>query len=167
MAKVTDPNDLLVHDLMTALTAEKEIQRLLTRMSREANDRELKSRLKEHAQQTREHVKNVQQVLKSMGAKQTAAPAPVVEGIEREYDAFAGEAADDVTADVVDLAALSVATHIEHAEIALYEGMIAMARSAGMREAVGPLQQNLRDEQAMLRDGKAHVKRLSKQAVTA
>ncbi len=167
MAKVSDPTDLLVHDLMTALTAEREIQRLLTRMSREANDRELKTRLKEHAEQTRAHVKNVQQALKKVGAKQQTVPAPAIEGIERQYEAFAAEAADDVTADVLDLATLSVASQIEHAEISLYEGLLAKARSAGLREVTQPLEQNLKEEQAMLRDGKAQVRRLAKQAVQA
>jgi ferritin-like metal-binding protein YciE len=167
MPKVTDPNDLLLHDLATALTAEREIQKLLTRMSRETNDREVKDRFKEHASQTREHVKNVQEAFKAVGARQQTTPAPAIEGIEREYDAFAGDAADDVTADVLDLAALSVAAQIEHAEISLYEGLIAMARAAGQRDALGPLQKNLKDEQAMLRDGKAHVRRLSKQALRA
>jgi ferritin-like metal-binding protein YciE len=167
MPKVTDPNDLLVHDLTKALTAEKAVQKLLTRMSRETNDRELKTRFKEHAQQTREHVKNVERVLKGMGGKTASTPVPAIEGIERQYEAFAAEAADDVTADVLDLATLSVAAQIEHSEIALYESLIASARAAGLKEAVKPLEQNLRDEQTMLRDGKAHVRRLSKQALRA
>ena len=167
MPKVSDPNDLLVHDLATALTAERSIQKLLTRMSRDANDRELKTRLKEHAQQTRQHVKNGEQAFKRAGAKQETTPAPAIEGIEREYDAFAGEAAADVTADTLDLAALSVAAKIEHAEIALYESLLAMARSAGQREVLEPLERNLREEQAMLRDGKAHVRRLARQATRA
>ncbi len=167
MPKVTDPNDLLLRDLAAALTAEKEIQKLLTRMSREANDRELKTRLKQHADQTRQHVKKVEQVLDKVGGKRETIPMPAVEGLERQYEAFAGEAADDVTADVLDLAALSVASQIEHTEISLYEGLLTQARSAGLGDAVEPLKQNLREEQEMLRDGKAHVRRLSRQAVRA
>jgi ferritin-like metal-binding protein YciE len=51
----------------------------------------------------------------------------------------------------------------EHYEIAAYEGLIAMARSLGESEAVGLLEENLKEEKETLRQAEKISKRLGKE----
>ncbi len=58
------------------------------------------------------------------------------------------------------MVALGSAAATEHHEIAAYETVLTLAESAGARELVEPLEQNLRQEQNMLQQVQRLAKRL-------
>jgi ferritin-like metal-binding protein YciE len=161
-AKVSDPHDLLVHKLSVLLTTEREIERMLPTLEKEAHDDELKQGFRRHLEETREHVRNVEQAFSVLGARAQGTPAPAVKGLEEQYKSFASAAADDVQPDVLDAVSADAAAATEHHEIAAYEGTITLARGLGLSGVADVLQQNLEQEQAMLQGVKSVSDRLSK-----
>jgi len=162
-AKVSDPHDLLVHKLSVLLTTEREIERMLPTLEKEAHDDELKQGFRRHLDETRAHVRNVEQAFSVLGAQPQGTPAPAVKGLEQQYKSFASAAADDVQPDVLDAVSADAAAATEHHEIAAYEGAITLARGLGLSGVAEVLGQNLEQEQAMLQGVKSVSERLSKQ----
>jgi ferritin-like metal-binding protein YciE len=162
-AKVTDPHDLLVYKLSVLLTTEREIERALPTLEKEAHDDELKQGFRRHLEETREHVGNVEQALSVLGVQAQGAPAPAVKGLVEQYKAFASAATDDVQPDVLDAVSADAAAATEHHEIAAYESAITLARGLRLSGVADALEQNLEQEQTMLEGVKSVSERLSKQ----
>lgn len=160
--KVTDPHDLLVHKLSVMLTTEREIERMLPTLQREAHDDELRQRFERHLEETREHVRNVEQAFQVLGAQPQGTTAPAIEGLKAEHKGFASAAADDVLPDVLDAVSTGSAAATEHHEIAAYEGIITLAEGLGLSGVAEALRHNLEEEQQMLQDVKSIGERLSK-----
>jgi ferritin-like metal-binding protein YciE len=156
--QITDPTKLFVHELSDILTAERAIAQMLTTMQSTASDDKLADRLGQHVEETKRHAQNVEEVFAALGERPTAARCPAIEGIKGELEQVAGEAS---TPDLTDLVGVGIGARMEHYEIASYEGLIAMAKAMGQTKAIRLLENNLKDEKAMLRDGKAVARRLT------
>jgi ferritin-like metal-binding protein YciE len=154
--KVTDPHDLLVHKLKVLLSTEREIEQMLPKLEREAHDEELKQGFRRHLEETKRHVKNVEEAFKVLGEKPQATTAPAIKGLKTQHEGFASAAADDVLPDVLDAVSAGSAAATEHHEIAEYEGAITLANGLGLSGVSEVLQENLRDDQQML-SGVNHV----------
>jgi ferritin-like metal-binding protein YciE len=160
-SKVTDPHDLLVHKLSVLLTTEREIERMLPTLANEAHDDELRDGLERHLEETRQHVRNLEQAFEILGAEPQGTSAPAIEGLHAQHESIASSAADDVLPDVLDAVSTGSAAETEHHEIAAYEGVITLAKGLGLLGVAQALHQNLEDEQQMLRDVKRISERLS------
>jgi ferritin-like metal-binding protein YciE len=160
--KVTDSHDLLVHKLAVLLSTEREIEKMLPTLEREAHDQELKQGFHRHLDETRRHVKNVEEAFKVLGEAPQGTTAPAIAGLKTQHQGFGSAAADDVLPDVLDAVATGSAAATEHHEIALYEGVITLARGLGLSGVAEALQENLREEEQMLEDVKHIAERLSK-----
>ena len=160
--KVTDPHDLLVHKLSVMLTTEREIEKMLPTLGKEAHDDELRQGFERHLEETRGHVRNLEQAFQVLGAQPQGTAAPAIEGLKAEHKGFASAAADDVLPDVLDAVSTSSAAATEYHEIAGYEGIITLAKGLGLSGVAEVLQQNLDEEQQMLEDVKRISQRLSK-----
>jgi ferritin-like metal-binding protein YciE len=66
----------------------------------------------------------------------------------------------EISEDLVDMVDAGAAARIEHYEIAAHSGLIEMARALGEREAVGLLEQNLKDEREALHEVESVIKKL-------
>jgi ferritin-like metal-binding protein YciE len=161
-AKVTDPQDLLVHELKVLLSTEREIERTLPKLEREAHDEQLKEGFRRHLEETRRHVENVEQAFQVLGEAPQGTTAPAITGLRTQHEGFASAAADDVLPDVLDAVSAGSAAATEHHEIALYEGAITLAQGLSLSGVAEVLQQNLREEEQMLADVKQISERLSK-----
>ena len=164
MAKVTDPMSLFEYKLGVALAGEKAVERMLRTLAKEANDAQLRSGFERHADETREHIRNVEQVFERVGRSASAGKAPAAEGLELQHKAFAAEADETVLPEVLDLVAVGSAIATEHHEIATYETLIALAESLGASDAVPLLRENLAQEQNMLEQAKTVGQRLGSMA---
>jgi ferritin-like metal-binding protein YciE len=160
--KVTDPHDLLVHKLSVMLTTEREIEKMLPTLAREAHDDELRQGFEHHIEETRGHIRNVEQAFQVLGAQPQGTTAPAIDGLKAQHKGFASAAADDVLPDVLDAVSASSAAATEHHEIAAYEGIITLAKGLGLSGVADALQQNLEEEQHMLEEVKRVSERLSK-----
>jgi ferritin-like metal-binding protein YciE len=160
--KVSDPHDLLVYKLRVLLSTEREIERMLPKLEREAHDGELKEGFRRHLEETRQHVQNIEQAFEVLGESPQATTAPAIQGLKTQHEGFASAAADDVLPDVLDAVSAGSAAATEHHEIAEYEGAITLAEGLGLSGVAEVLQQNLQDDQNMLEGVKQVAQRLSK-----
>jgi ferritin-like metal-binding protein YciE len=160
-ANAQEARELFLHELGDVLTAEKTIAKMLPQMKKTASNAKLTDRITQHEKETKRHVTNVEAVFRALGAKPKAVRCPGIEGIKAEYDEARG---DGGSAAITDLQMLGIGARVEHYEIASYEGLVTMAKAMGESKAAKLLEQNLKDEQAMLRDGKTITRRLAGQA---
>ena len=160
MAEIETPRELFLHELGDILYVERKLSdEVLPKLIGEVQDDELRKGLENHLEQTRQHVTNVEQVFDSLGEEPQAEKCIGFEGLKKEHDQLLEEAGPDL----VDLVDTGAAARTEHYEIAAYEGLIPMARALEEREAVGLLEENLKQEKEALREVESVAKRLSKE----
>ena len=163
MAKLREPQQLFALKLSKLRTAEREILEILQTQQKEANDPELKEGFKRHAQETRQQIKNVEQALKALGQKPQETKERIVEGVRGEHNEFMRNGAEP---QLIDAFLAGSATHVEHHEISSYEDLILMADAMGEEDIVALLQENLDQEQNMLREVQRASQRLVQQVAT-
>jgi ferritin-like metal-binding protein YciE len=153
--------ELFVHELSDAMSAEQQILKMLPELQKEALHPELKQALKEHEQETKGHVKNLQAVFTQIGEKPEETTCFGVKGLADEHQALHEE---DPSPEMLELANVSGAEKTEHYEIVTYTGLVQMAKDLGEKESAQLLQEILDQEKAMAKRVEALSKELSKQA---
>jgi ferritin-like metal-binding protein YciE len=161
---MTTPRELFVHELSDAMSAEQQILKMLPELQKEAQMPEVKQALKEHEQETRQQVKNLEAVFKQIGEKPEETTCYGIKGLAEEHQALHEE---DPAPPVLEMANLSGAAKTEHYEMVMYTGLIQMAKDLGEREAAQLLQENLDQEKAMAKRVEAFAKEAGKQAKAA
>ncbi len=162
---MTEPRELFLHELGDMLTAEKTIEKALPKLRQEATDDALARGFEHHLDETRQQIENLERVFESLGERPKAERCPGIEGIKAEHDEFMRERKP--TEAICDLFLTGAAARTEHYEIAAYTGLVEMARALGERESALLLEENLRQEQEMLRAVESSSKRLMKQTLGA
>jgi ferritin-like metal-binding protein YciE len=138
-------NDLFVHQLQDIYYAEKQLEKALQKMSGKAIDKQLKQGFLTHLDETKTHVKRLEEVFRMHGAEVKAVDCPAIDGIIEEADDVVGEVADDT---VLDAALINAAQAAEHYEIARYGSLIAWAKQLGRNDCASILQKTLDEEKA-------------------
>jgi ferritin-like metal-binding protein YciE len=156
-----DPRALFLHELGDVLYAERTLVKTLPKLQEEASDEELAVGFEEHLDQTRQHVKNVEQAFESLGEKPTAEKCPGIEGIKKEHDDFVAN--ESPSQDVLNAFLTGAGARTEHYEIAAYEGLVTMAEAMGETEVVELLTENLEQEKTALEKLNTIGKRLAQQ----
>src|SRR6267142_2557429 len=118
-------DDLFVHTLRDIYYAENQIVKALPDMIEKATDPQLKQGFQSHLQETKNHVKRVEEVLEMHGVEAKGVDCPAIDGIIEEADDVAGEVADK---QVLNAALAAAAQPVEHYEIARYGTLIAWAK---------------------------------------
>jgi ferritin-like metal-binding protein YciE len=160
MAAMSDPRELFLHELGDVLYAENTLVKALPKLAEEASDEELTLGFEEHLQETRQHVKNVEQVFEQLGEEPKAEQCPGIDGIKKEHDDFVSK--ESPSQDVLDSFLTGAGARTEHYEIAAYEGLVTMAEAMGETQVVELLTQNLEQEKAALEKLQTIGKRLAK-----
>jgi len=138
-------NDLFVHQLQDIYYAEKQLEKALQKMSGKAIDKQLKQGFLAHLDETKTHVKRLEEVFRMHGAEVKAVDCPAIDGIIEEADDVVGEVADDA---VLDAALINAAQAAEHYEMARYGSLIAWAKQLGRNDCASILQKTLDEEKA-------------------
>ena len=138
-------NDLFVHQLQDIYYAENQLVKALPTMADKATDPQLKQGFLTHLDETREHVKRLEQVFRMHGAEIKAVNCPVIDGIIEEADDTAGEVEDKA---VLDAALINAAQAAEHYEITRYGSLVAWAKQLGRNDCASILQKTLEEEKA-------------------
>jgi len=138
-------NDLFVHQLQDIYYAEKQLEKALQKMSGKAIDKQLKQGFLAHLDETKTHVKRLEEVFRVHGAEVKAVDCPAIDGIIEEADDVVGEVADDA---VLDAALINAAQAAEHYEMARYGSLIAWAKQLGRNDCASILQKTLDEEKA-------------------
>jgi ferritin-like metal-binding protein YciE len=159
MAQLSDPQELFAYKLGTALAAERKVHTELGKMEREAQLPELKQGFARHREETEQQIRNVEQALEAIGAPTTAHDDLVAKAIAQQAEQMLGR----VDESLVDAVLAAGAAETEHHEIAMYDGLIAMAGKMGQEDVVALLQENLEQELQTLRDIETVTERLAQQ----
>lgn len=138
-------NDLFLHQLQDIYYAEKQLEKALHKMAGKAIDQQLKQGFLTHLDETKGHVKRLQDVFTMHGAQAKAVDCPAIDGIIEEADDVVAEVADD---SVRDAALINAAQAAEHYEIARYGSLIAWAKQLGRNDSASILQKTLDEEKA-------------------
>jgi ferritin-like metal-binding protein YciE len=161
MLQRTTPRDLFLHELGDILYVERALaEETLPRLIEEVSDREFRSGLESHLEQTRQHVANVEQVFELLGEEPEVEKCIGFEGLKAEHDQLVEESSTSLI-DIVDVGA---AARTENYEIAAYEGLRRMAKAMGEDRAVDLLDENLKQEKETLREVEKIATRLSKES---
>ena len=160
--QMKDPRKLFLHELGDVLYAERTLVKTLPKLQKEASDDELAEGFGKHLEETRQHVKNLEEAFKALGEPAKAEKCPGIEGLKKEHDEFVSN--ESPSPDVLNAFLTGAGARTEHYEIAAYEGLVTMAEAMGENQVVRLLNKNLAQEQKALRKMQTIGKRLAKQA---
>jgi ferritin-like metal-binding protein YciE len=137
--------ELYVDELKDLWSAEKQILEALPKMIKAASAKPLKQGFRVHERQTREHVRRLERIFKSLDASPRGKKCVGMEGLLKEGSELIKERPE---ADVLDAGLISAAQHVEHYEMAGYGTVRTWARLLGHGDHARWLQQTLNEEGA-------------------
>ena len=149
MTQMTEPRDLFLHGLKDMYYAEKTIVKKLPGMIEEATDAELMEGLRNHLEQTKGQVDNLERVFEELGEEAQGEKCPGIEGLVVEHDEFVEK--EQPTPQILDTFLTGAAARVEHYEIAAYRGLVESAKAMGEDSAARLLEQNLAQEHEALK----------------
>ncbi len=138
-------DDLFVHQLKDIYYAEKRITKALPDMISKASNPQLKQGFQDHLEETKNHVKRVEQVFQMHGLQPATVDCPALDGIIEEAEEVESEVAHK---SVMDAALIAAAQAVEHYEMTRYGTLIAWANKLNRPDCARVLQQNLEEEKA-------------------
>src|SRR6478609_5061789 len=138
-------DDLFLHGLQDIYYAEQQITKGLPKMIDLATNRDLKSGLQMHLEETGKQIERLEKVFEKLGQKPSGTTCPAIDGLIKEADATAGEIEDKA---VLDAGIVANAQAIEHYEIARYGTLIAWAEALEHDDVVRLLTTNLNEEKS-------------------
>ena len=136
--------EIFEHTLQDVYYAENAITKALPKIAKAAKSAELKKAAEEHLSETKEQIKKLDQVFKSIGKKPSGEKCDAIEGLIKEADSLMEEA--EGTA--LDAGLLAACQAVEHYEIARYGSLREWAKELGHTEAHTLLTQILDQEKA-------------------
>jgi len=137
--------ELYVEELKDLWSAEKQILQALPKMIKAATAKPLKQGFRVHERQTKEHVRRLERIFKSLDASPRGKKCVGMEGLLKEGSELIQERPE---ADVLDAGLIAAAQHVEHYEMAGYGTVRTWARLLGHRDHARLLQQTLNEEGA-------------------
>src|SRR5918912_2779506 len=117
---VETPRALYVHKLGAALKMENKILEMLPQLEEAARDGQLQQQLRKHQQETKAHVRNLEQVFRALGEEPDEQACPTIEGLEKEGQSMLSQVDESLNDAVI----LSGVVETEAHEIAVYDGLI-------------------------------------------
>jgi ferritin-like metal-binding protein YciE len=143
---LTTPRELFVHELSDAMSAEQQILKMLPELQNEVLNHEVQEALKTHEEETKQQIRNIQEVFRQLGETPEATTCYAVKGLDEEHKALLKE---QPSPEILEMANLSGAAKTEHYEMAMYTGLVQLAKDLGENEAAQLLQDNLDQEKEM------------------
>lgn len=145
MEKMDSLRDLYVEQLKDLYSAETQIVKALPKMADAATHPELKNGFEKHLEQTRGHVRRLEQIFDDLGESPKGVHCKGMEGLLKEGDEMLKARATD---DVKDAGLIAAAQRVEHYEIAGYGTVRTFADRLGQPEHARLLQDTLDEEGA-------------------
>ena len=136
-------DDLFVHTLRDVYYAENQIVKALPKMIDKATDEELRIGLSDHLDQTKNHVRRLEQVFQMHGVEIKGVDCPAIDGILKEADEVVADVADK---EVLDAAIIASAQAVEHYEITRYGTLATWAKQLGREDCASILVETLDEE---------------------
>ena len=137
--------DLLVAQLEDLYDAENQLVEALPKMAKTAASKQLKAAFESHWEETKNHVKRLEQCFKSLGKTAKGKTCQAMKGLVKEGSEMISEWGSD---EVRDAGLIAAAQRVEHYEIAGYGCVRTWARQLGKEEVVRLLDQTEKEEKA-------------------
>ena len=143
--KLKTLHDLLVDELKDLYSAENQLVKAIPKMAKAASNSDLRAGFEKHLEETRGHVKRLEQVCEELGVNPKGKKCAATEGLVKEGKELMEE---DATPGVRDAGLIAAAQKIEHYEIASYGTVCTWARELGYSDMAETLQETLDEEKA-------------------
>jgi ferritin-like metal-binding protein YciE len=163
VSEINDARALFVHQLGEALNMERTVLTMLKRNREAAQDTEVEQLFADHLAETEGQVANLEQAFSALGEEAAGHTCYGMDGMKKE----AQDMIEKITPELLDGALTAGATHVEHYEIATYEGLLKHAEAMGEEDVVALLQENLEQEQQTLAKVESAAARLAQRAATS
>ncbi|MDQ0212409.1 hypothetical protein BMF89_01660 [Arthrobacter sp. SRS-W-1-2016] len=147
--------------LGSALTMEHDSLDMLGELESAATRQELKVLFREHANETRQQITNLEQCFQLLGEEINTSPSPTTKGLAKEGKSTIGKTDDSL----VDAVVLAGALETEHYETAVYEILITNAEARGAADVAQLLSQNLEQEKAAIEKIKTAAQQIAGEGI--
>ncbi len=141
--QVDSLEQLYVDQLRGIYDAENQLVRSLPKMAKAASSPELRTAFEQHLEQTREHVRRLDEIFRSLGHPSKGRSCKAMIGLIEEGEEIVKL---DTEPSVRDAGLIAAAQKVEHYEIASYGTLRTFAEFRGDRQAAQSLQETLDEE---------------------
>jgi ferritin-like metal-binding protein YciE len=146
LGKVKSLRELFGIELCYAYDCERKlVDKGLPSMIEHAGSPELRTALQQHLQETKNHITRLSRVFSVFGMEAKTKDNDILDEI---MSAAKDSIANIEDSPLRDAAMIVNGNQVEHYEIALYGSLVAFARSLGLQDAIGSLEQTLQEEKA-------------------
>ena len=135
--------ELYIDELRDIYNAENQLVKALPKMAKAATSDELRSGFEQHLEQTKGHVKRLEEIFSELDEKPTGKKCKGMQGLIEEGKEMIDEDLED---EVLDAGLISAAQRVEHYEIAAYGCVRTFATILGEDSAAELLEQTLEEE---------------------
>jgi ferritin-like metal-binding protein YciE len=136
-------SDLLIEQLQDLYDAEHRLIDALPKMRDAATSSQLKTAFDMHLEETRGHVRRLENVFSQLGIAAERQTCPAMKGLIKEGQEMIDAEGDPL---VKDAALIAAAQRVEHYEMAGYGTVRSFARRLGLPEIADTLQMTLNEE---------------------
>jgi ferritin-like metal-binding protein YciE len=124
--------------------AEQKLVKTLPKLAKAATSDELRDAFTSHLEETKVHVKRLEQVFELLGEKAQAKKCDAMEGITEEGASIIDDTEDGTS--TRDVALILAGQKAEHYEIATYGGLAQIAKTLGLNDVATLLETTLKEE---------------------
>ncbi|WP_319054638.1 ferritin-like domain-containing protein [Escherichia coli] len=144
--QIQSVEDIFIHLLSDTYSAEKQLTRALSKLSRSAYSDKLTAAFQSHLDETHGQIERIDQVVDSEdGIKLKRIKCAAMEGlIEEENEIIESTDKNEIR----DAALIAAAQKVEHYEIASYGSLVTLAKQLGFKKAAKLLKETLEEEKA-------------------
>ena len=135
--------ELYIDELKDLYSAENQLVKALPKMAEAANSEDLREGFEAHLEQTKEHVKRLEQIFELLDESPKGKKCMGMEGLVKEGSEAIEE---DFEGAVMDAALIGAAQRVEHYEIAAYGTVCEFAKVLGETEHATLLEETLEEE---------------------
>jgi ferritin-like metal-binding protein YciE len=143
--KIDTLADLFIQEMQDLYSAETQLVHALPKMAKAASSLELQNAFENHLEQTKEHVRRVEQIFTHIEGSPKGHKCVGMEGLIKEGEEVMRE---NMREEVLDAALIGAAQRVEHYEIAAYGSARSHAAHLGYGQVLSLLQQTLDEEKA-------------------
>src|SRR5947208_7191162 len=134
---------LYTDELRDLYNAENQLLKALPKMAKAASSEDLKDAFEKHLEQTKGHVKRLEQVFEALGEKPKGKTCRAMKGLIEEGSEILKEEGEE---SILDAGIIVAAQKVEHYEIASYGSVRTFAHLLGQNKAAELLQTTLDEE---------------------
>ncbi|HYX49629.1 MAG TPA: DUF892 family protein [Ktedonobacteraceae bacterium] len=141
--QIQSPKDLFFYDLCAMYDIEQKMVLMLPVFAQECMDNQARQAFMLHEQETRQHIRNLEQCFQILGSQPMGIENHTAAGLRQDHDDFLQQ---KPPVEAVSMFVLHSGYQSECLEIAAYHDLIDKANSLGLQDCVQLFQQNLQQE---------------------